>query len=254
MIGRHGLWLEEKLVTVTNGYERLPLRQNSHASLPAGNDPFRVIHAGTLYGKRNVGPLLEALLDLVQTGQLPADGIRLDLIGEVEIIDPKIEVMLKELPLRDVVCISPRVPFTECQQRLEASDLLLILQPDAPLQIPRKLFDYLAFDKPILTIASAGATANLIRGERLGKVVANEKEAIQEALASAYQSFRVGNLQGPQAKARSRFDNAVLAKKMGDILTELIQTSGGEKEMQLAESDNVESRLSEVVQAGEPDA
>ncbi len=255
MISQHGLWLGEKLVTVTNGYEEfLHPMDDAHVSLPSGHGQFRVIHAGKLYGKRDVGPLFEALLDLIQTGQLPIDGIRLDLIGEVDIIDPKIEVMLEELPLCDVVCISPRVPFKECQQRLEASDLLLILQPDAPLQIPRKLFDYLAFDKPILAIASGGATANLIRNQRLGEVVANEREAIREALANAYQSFRVGNLKGPQAEARFRFDNAALAKKMGDILTELIQTSEGEKEMQLVELDNVESRLSEVVQVGETDA
>lgn len=254
MIGRHGLWLGEKLVTVTNGYERLPWRQSRQVSLPSGDDPFRIIHAGKLYGKRDVGPLLEALLALVRTGQLPADGIRLDLIGEVEIIDPKIESMLEASPLRDMVCISPRVPFTECQQRLAFSDLLLILQPDAPLQIPRKLFDYLAFDKPILAIAADGATANLIRSERLGDVVENESGAIQVALARAYQAFRVGQLSGPQTAGRARFDNVALAKRMDQLLAELVRLPDAGKERQQTEGGDVEGHRSEVASVGEPEA
>ena len=253
MVGRHGLWLEEKLVTVTNGYERLPWRPNRHASLPAGDDPFRVIHAGNLYGKRDVGPLLEALLDWVQTQQLPADGIRLDLIGEVEIIDPKIAFMLEASPLRDMVRISSRVPFTACQQRLEAADLLLIIQPDAPLQIPRKLFDYLAFDKPILAIAAGGATANLMRRERLGEVVVNERGAIQMALDRAYQAFRVGQLKGPQAAARCRYDNAALAKRMDQILSELIRMPDAGKEGPQTEPGDVEGYRSKVAAVGEPE-
>lgn len=254
MCKRHGLWLDEKLLTVTNGYERLPFSQDAHVRQPSTGDPFRIIHAGNLYAKRDVGSLLDALLGLVQTGQLSADYIRLDLIGEVELIDPKIETMLDEHPLCDMVHISPRIPFAACQQRLASSDLLLILQPDAPLQIPRKLFDYLAFDKPILAIASGGATANLIRNEGLGEVVANESIAIQEALARAYQAFRAGRLKGPPARTRARFDNVALAKRVDQILTELTGGSGKGEEGLRVESSEIEEQHLEIASVGDSEA
>jgi hypothetical protein len=90
------------------------------------------------------------------------------------------------LPQR-IVNILPRVPYQEAIEYQKRSDVLLLLQPDFPLQIPRKLYEYIAFQKPLFAITNLqGATANIIQNNHLGIVVENRTEDIEPALITLY--------------------------------------------------------------------
>ncbi len=224
MVSRHGDRIRDKLTPITNGYTVPSPVSTAHfpPSRP-GNGTFSLIHAGELYGKRNVRPLLEALSDLICAGVIPLGKVKLDLLGADHLDDHKVDVLLQQPPLSEVVTVTPRVSFAECHKRLATSDLLLILQPDAPLQIPRKLFDYLAYGRPILAIASPGATASLMREEHLGKVVENHREEIGNALAAAYRSFVAGEMQGPTVEACALHTNMAVAGRVDTLLRETLE-------------------------------
>jgi glycosyltransferase involved in cell wall biosynthesis len=64
----------------------------------------------------------------------------------------------------------PPVTHSEAIKAIQCSDVLLIVQPDTALQIPGKLFEYIAASKPVMALACSGATDDLVKQENLGMV------------------------------------------------------------------------------------
>ena len=62
------------------------------------------------------------------------------------------------------------------------ADLLLIFQPGFPLQIPGKIYEYIASRRPLLIIGGEGATGNLVERYRLGACCLNQVAAIKSLL------------------------------------------------------------------------
>lgn len=180
------------ITTIPNGFETFIDLQTSPEQ-----KKLTFTHAGTLYFSRNPKFLLQALLRTIELKNIPKENLSFVFLGgiDVSIQDPELEHLVKHPLLKEVIHILPRLPYDEAAQYQQRSDVLFLLQPDFPLQVPRKLYEYMAFRKPILGITNPdGATARIIQENNLGIVVENQASRIELVLQTVYKEWRNGLL------------------------------------------------------------
>lgn len=205
---------EEMISEIPNGFEEYVDRADEIRSRH-----FTVIHAGTLYFSRNPKFLLQALLHLIQQSIIPQEEVRVIFLGGIAIEDSELDELLQHPLLEGAVEDIPRVPYQKAIDYQSRSDLLLLLQPDFPLQVPRKLYEYMAFRKPILGITNVqGATARVIREYELGTVAENQATAIESALRTYYEQWKDGSLHALSGEKCDRFLNKHLTRSLRQVL------------------------------------
>lgn len=160
---------QKKFVTITNGIDPDDL-VGLHGSRELTGGPFVITHGGSLYRKRDPRPFLKAISELVKKKAIRQTDLLIRFVGN---IDPKFEIRrwVRELNLESVVRIEPAVPHDQYLNLLLSSNLLLLIQPDTGLQVPSKLFEYMAVGRPILALAHQGATMDIVKQYPRGKVV-----------------------------------------------------------------------------------
>lgn len=175
----------DRVTAIPNGFEEY------RDVRPVQNKKLTITHAGTLRD-RNPRCLIEAALRLVEQQVIPKEELRLVFLGGILVKDPKLIELLKHPVAQEITDILPRLPYEEAMDFQYKSDVLLIIQPDYfTLQIPRKLYEYMAFRKPILAITNQdGATGALIERHALGVVAPDDAEAIEPALATLYRQWK----------------------------------------------------------------
>lgn len=132
---------------------------------PTGSGPFRIVHTGTLYGSRDPRPLMAAIAALRRRGsvRLP-ESIHLELVGNCASYEPLIRQAAEQLPPPDRVVLHGSVGQEESARMMASADLLLLLAQNQPLQVPQKLYDYLASRRPVLAFVDReGESAEMLR-------------------------------------------------------------------------------------------
>jgi len=124
---------------------------------------IRLTHAGFLYGPRDPATLLRAV---ARRRRATADDVAIELVGAVE-LEYRLDRLLDELAIADIVTVHGPVPHARCSVMLKESDALLLLQPGTRTQLPSKLFEYVTFGKPILTIAERDGETYRFAAEEL---------------------------------------------------------------------------------------
>lgn len=217
-----------------NFYSRFPfLRKNHVVTLPNGferfiespackNNALTLTHAGALYLSRNPVNLLKAVVELSNEGAISSGSIIIKFVGGISINDPILSALLESCELEKVVEIYPRMPLTNAIEHQLSSDVLFLLQPDFPLQIPRKLYDYISLRKPILAITNRkGATARIIEENHFGTVVPDTVADLKHALKKLWLSWISGTLAQPSTEKSELFLNSNISKMLHDNLMAL---------------------------------
>jgi glycosyltransferase involved in cell wall biosynthesis len=170
----YGARLDGKFSTITNGFDRHVV-EPFRTPLPPVDDGLRLIHAGTLYRERDPRPFLRALSSLRRDGRVPPRAILVTFLGGIS-AGFRVPPVIAELGLEDVVTLVPPVGHAESLARLAASHVLLVVQPGTDLQVPVKLYEYMALSRPIFALAPPGAVSDLVAQGNLGLVAAAEDE------------------------------------------------------------------------------
>ena len=167
--------------TVTNGFD--PDEEIPHPPENEGeNGPFRITHAGSLYGQRNPMPVVRALEILFRRGRIANGEVELCLLGAAANRE-EYDRQLNESPVAGMIRFESPVPRTDALRLLASSNLLLLIQAGTTLQVPRKLYEYMAVGKPILAVVTPGATRSLIERDNLGRIVPpDDPEGIADVL------------------------------------------------------------------------
>lgn len=182
----YGEKVYQKLYCVTNGFDSELFKKYEEIE-PAQGDRLIITHAGSLYGSRNPIALFEAMALAIAAGRIPKEGIRLNLLGSY-VRDWGLPEKMDELTLGSVVNLLAAVPHRECLMSMAASHVLLVIQPESIIQVPAKLYEYMALRRPILALAPEGAVGDLIREGNLGILVPpTDVPAIANALCSLYE-------------------------------------------------------------------
>ena len=232
-VGRIGAWLAEKSFVIPNGFD--PAHFANLSTKPTATTRLKMIHAGSFYGKRNVDTLLQAIGKLKQSGVLTSKNYQLELVGDVRDHEKQ---MIEDLSISDLVVLTPAVSHSECLERLKASDVLLLVQTDAPLCVPGKLYEYIAIGKPIFTLATDGATTELVNREHLG--VCCDPTSITQIEASLTQILdrsRTRQFETASANVRSRYDGCKQMAGFDSIFRQsILDSAQARSTMKLRES------------------
>ena len=215
--------LEQKCVAITNGYDSNVLVSASTSpdhdenQAAAGGKPYiEICHFGTVYGNRNPFPLFQAVTELLEANVIQPHQLRLRFVGLWDVADDRCEALVCELEKRGVVRREAPLSHEKYLEELAQSSLLLVLQADFPLQIPAKLYEYVASGRPILVIGNEGATANLVNRHRLGKCCPNEVSPIKDLLWSLTQGHT--QINSPSQTNITQFHYRALTGKLASVL------------------------------------
>jgi hypothetical protein len=210
--------LAGRFVTITNGFDSDGAAPAARAEVEPRTAPLTIGHFGTVYGHRSPRALLQALQGLAAAaaGTVP---LRVRFVGRWEVSDPAINALVEELEGRGMVTREAPVPHEECARQMRSVDALLVLQPGAPLQIPGKIYEYVATGRPLLMLGGEGATAALVRDARLGTCCADEPRAVGDLLAALVDGR--ARLSAPAPDAVERFNYRSLTARLDTIFEDV---------------------------------
>lgn len=148
---------------------------------------LRIAHVGSVYGKRDLRPLLEAVRLLGASGR----NVELELVGPVD-GQADLEETLPAQGLAGRVKFFGRVSHAAALRHSAAADVLLVIRNNTPLQVPAKTYEMLLFRKPIVALDDDhGATAGLLRRFGIGEVADPlDATAIAAAITRAETTIR----------------------------------------------------------------
>ncbi len=209
------------LTTIPNGFEEY-IESHEYKS-----KALTLTHAGILIF-RNPRRSFEAALNLIEKNVIPKDEIRFVLLGGFFIDDPALDDLLQHPLLDNVVEVLPRLPYQDAVRYQNNSDVLFLIQPENfPLQVPRKLYEYIAFRKPILGITDPnGATAKMIQENEVGIVVPDQTPELELALKTFYEQWKKGGLKPLSTKKCDEFKNSNLTVKLRKVFRECVDGQG----------------------------
>ncbi|MCI0564887.1 MAG: glycosyltransferase [Nitrososphaera sp.] len=172
----------EWVVTITNGFEDyLP------DSSPRRNRALTLTHVGALYFSRNPLPLLEAARNVIERGGIDPMKIKLRFVGGIAPDNLTIAEILASRSMANVVEVIPRVTYQASLRAMIDTNVLILYQPGFPLQVPRKVYDYMAARRPVLCIADPGsATWSLVERYSIGIACENDVAQLEAALLTMY--------------------------------------------------------------------
>jgi len=182
----------DKFVTITNGFDEIEqeVSARSRNNVPFGDgcNPGKVgleiCHFGTIYGTRNPVELFKAVQELFEERKLTQGEIRFRFVGDWNVTDETCEKLGQKLESEGFLIRQPPISHEECLQQMSQAEVLLILQPASPLQIPGKIYEYLALGRAILIIGGEGATTSLVKRFQLGRCCSNQAVDIKGFLSN----------------------------------------------------------------------
>jgi glycosyltransferase involved in cell wall biosynthesis len=220
-----------KFVAIPNGFDGAEWEEfdrQSTSTTPGTNDHsavFRITYAGKLYLTRNPLPVFRGLRKLIDAGEIPAERVRIDLIGWFGVSEGfNVEDLIAEFGLQDCVNIIGPLKHGETLRRMAESDLLLLLAEDLTMQIPGKTFEYLKAGRPVLALTSKGAVANLINRSRGGWVAEpSDETAIMNAIRECYREWAEGRVSRiPDPGVVASYDRRVTTGEIGKLLDQMV--------------------------------
>jgi hypothetical protein len=205
-----------RFVCVTNGFEDLP-----PFNAPAA-ERFTLTHAGELYLTRNPGHFLQAVANLIERGAMSAEKVLIRFVGGVPHEDPHIAELLNELGT--AVEVQPRLPHSAALDLQRRSSALLLFQAGLPLQVPRKLYEYLSMRLPILAITEpASATARILDDVGMKYTTPDSVAMIEDALLRLYRDWESGTVRNASEERLARYSNRSLAARLREHMLSVVR-------------------------------
>ncbi len=152
MLAPHPASWRERARIIPHGYEAAP----ADAGAPPAKGPLTVIHAGAFYpGIRGPETLIEALKRMHAAASLDGRMV-VECVGDDSV---RYREQADAAGLAGVLRFVPPVPFDECQRKIAASHLTLILDTAgySGVFLPTKLFEAFALRRPVLGLAEPGS-------------------------------------------------------------------------------------------------
>jgi len=120
------------------------------------------VYAGQFEYGRNPRTFLRALSELIDERAFAREKVRVVLMSNTDIHGESVEEMITGYRLEDVVQCLGYVPYDRCLREMSRADVLLLFSIDQPLQVPAKLYEYLALNKRILSVSTGGITEEMV--------------------------------------------------------------------------------------------
>lgn len=221
--------LASKCSTILNGFD---------ADIVGGLEPkwiaprgeFVFTHCGQFYGSRSPLPWLWALRCLRNDAAIPARKPHLFLIGPDHFEGRPLVDLARSAGVGDCVHVLGRMPHRQALSYLAGSDALLLagsVGTGSDLQVPGKLFEYLALRKPILAgVAPTSPVVGILqKAGAVARICApNNIDAISDAMRTmTSERHHDGN---GSWNGVERFDRARRAEELAALFERLVRGGG----------------------------
>lgn len=218
-------WTAAKSVTLPNGYD-LDGIEAADPIRDFGDDAFVLVHTGNFYGKRSPIPLLRGLKQAVQRSEEVARRVRVVFVGDPTYDGQRIEHLAEAAGLAGQMQVLGVRPHAEVLGRLRGADASIVVGLDGPgsdLQVPNKLYEYLAVRRPILALAPReGAIANVLADAVADNLVCSPQDEGEIALGIEWMVRRGGGFVEGAWSGVQRYDRRYAAEGLARMLDELI--------------------------------
>ena len=158
--------MDQKGVVIPNGFD--PADYVNLPPMANRNSKIVILHTGTFYRSRSPVPFLEGFGLATASGEIKPEHFRIKFIGSIGDFGADIENVAKHYHFEDSLVLVPSIPHKECLAEMTRADILLLLQPGTQIQVPAKLYEYIAIGRPIFAISAPGAIQRLIQDHQLG--------------------------------------------------------------------------------------
>jgi len=207
--------------TVLNGFESRIFSEDG-CRRETTNDKLTVVHAGSLYGQRDITPILEALARLKRERPDVAEDYRFHFLGaNTEGYGP----LVKALGLDDLVGLAGPVPLDEAlawDRRAHICLCLGLTGTQNQSQVPAKLYQFIGLGKPVLAVAKPGSAIEAVvseSGVQYFLADPDNPSSIAAALIRIHDCWSQKALQfGGNVSQRKRFDRTQTAHAIEAIL------------------------------------
>ena len=211
--------IERKSIAIPNGFDPEILGTgdpDAAATQEAVHKGYELCHFGTVYGKRTPGTLFRAVWELHQEGVLKPEHLRLRFVGAWDSADEGCNRLAQSLEKHSLLTREPPMSHQSCVRQMKQAPVLLIVQPESPLQVPGKIYEYIALGRPLLLVGGEGATAGLVHRHNLGVTCPNDLKTLKKTLHDL--SLGLMPLSPPDRDTVKQFSYQRLAKCLADSL------------------------------------
>lgn len=212
-------WVAEKVRVLPNGIA------DTFSSAPletVRSDQLTIGHFGTIYGCRTTYDFLQGVSMWLQAN--PQNRERLNLLFYGESAED-IEGFARRFGMSEVVHVHPPVPRTEVSAIMERCQALLLLAQQQPMQVPGKVYEYLATGKPIIAMTeSNSATGRLLQGIPLCYIAQNA-EQVSHTMEQLWHQYSSGKLFCDRSDDLAPFRYSRLAEQLAGWIREAAEHS-----------------------------
>jgi len=210
-----------KMSTILNAFDgnrftRLAPRRTT------SDDVFTILHAGQFYGSRSPLSLFHAMSLAAERVPRIRQSMKLQLLGPDTYDGAPLREWAARRGVENMVVVEGRKPHAETMNRLAGGDALLLAAASgdgAALQIPNKLFEYLALKRPILALCSPDNPLIHILREAAAPFVTcqlDDPTAIAEALLELPRLSR--EIPGDAWSGVEQFERSHRARQLAAVL------------------------------------
>lgn len=210
-----------KIDVITNGFIEDMIPEPSAQDYTAG--PIELCHFGSVYSLRDPRSLLEAMNELAADGVLSPKDLRIRFVGAWETQDARCEELAHHLESAGFIRREPAMPREEAMRSMSLASYLLILQQGFPLQIPAKLYEYIAVGRPVVVVGGEGATCDLVQKYGLGACCPNEISALRNLLSDILS--KTHSVPAPNPATIRQFSYRDITRRVARTLEEAIAMS-----------------------------
>jgi glycosyltransferase involved in cell wall biosynthesis len=206
---------DPRRIVIHNGVDEVDFDVGAAPDPPA--DTFRLTYVGSLYGTRDIVPVLAAISRLIAAGVIDPGRFELSIVGNAW------------LPVGVLDSVTFRVTLTgyveheRAVREMQAATALLFYAPAQTRATSGKIFEYLVSGRPILSVARADNLAHQLVAE-LGAgapAAPDDPEGIERALTSLYRRWAEGSLAvapGVRQATLERFSRRRLTADLAGVL------------------------------------
>ena len=212
---------KKKCIMIPNGYDTEDIPQQRPANMNKNKITFA--YSGCVSQLANPEQFFKALHQFLEKNPDYQQNIKVIISGET--VNINLLYLMHLYELNDVVEITGYLPHKEAMEVLNRADVLLLLLTGTGSRdvVPGKVYEYLAFCKPVLTLGPEGDMTKIIQESGIGIIADNNnidaiERAITELVSQTVFSFKPTE---KQKQYRRQFERRYLTGLLVEVLDDL---------------------------------
>lgn len=207
-----------RIESVVSGYDPEDFKNIKQSSK---SDKLTMMYAGSLYdGKRDPSILFDAINQLINENKITENGIQVDFYGDTT----NLEELKSRFNLENNVNVHGKISHEDVLKNQMNSDVLLLISwmnESEKMFIPGKVYEYMASEKPILSIGyPEGSLKELIGKTNIGYHVSDVSDC-KKAIYDYYVKYTNNELNYTGNEFADEYSMENTAKRFVELIGEL---------------------------------